>query len=154
MATPDLGGRGDCVVSVEFDPVGAAGTYTKWCGAKNFSFGVNNEFSEEKVGDCDDWTAPVVTISVPNGQTVSASMDATWVAAYHLQTSDWVLNQKALLLRIEFPNAAVGQVQYYDVTAYIEGLDLGNIGNTEGGVITENVTLKVTGGVTRTLRAA
>ena len=152
MAKPKLGGRGECVVSVEFDPTGAAGVYTKWCGAKNFNLGVNNEFSDEKVGDCDDWDAPVVTISVPNGQTVSASMDATWVAAYHLQTSDWVLDQKALKVRVEFPKAEIGQVQYYDVLAYIEGLDLANIGNTDGGVITENVTLKVTGGITRTLR--
>lgn len=152
MATPNLGGRGDCVVSVEFDPAGSPGVYTKWCGAKNFDLGLTNEFSEEKVGDCEDWDAPVQTISVPSGQTISASMDATWVSAFHVQTSDWGLNQKALKVLVEFPQALVGQVKQYDMTAYIEGLNLGNIGNTEGGVVTENVTLKVTGGLQRTLK--
>ena len=54
MALPVTGTRGDIVVQVELDPVGAAGVFTNVCGVTSAQFSVNNEVIEFKVGDCDD----------------------------------------------------------------------------------------------------
>lgn len=153
MALPKTGGRSAAVVMVEFDPTGAPGVYTNWCGAKNFSLSIQNEIQSEKIADCDDWSLPVVTVKEYSGQDVTASMDASWAAATHKLTSDWVLNQKKLNVRVHFPGAVIGEVEYYDGLALLAGLDLAEIGNLDGNRITENVSLEFDGGVTATAKA-
>lgn len=150
MALPVTGGRSAAVVQVEFDPVGAAGVYTNWCGAKNFSLSIQNEVQSEKVGDCDDWAAPVVTVKEYSGQNITATMDATWTSATHRLTGDWALTQKKLNVRINFPGAGTGEVEFYDGLAMLSGLDLGEIGNVDGNKITENVSLEFDGTLTST----
>lgn len=153
MALPKTGGRGAAVVMVEFDPVTSAGIYTNWCGAKNFSLSIQNEVQSEKVGDCDDWSAPVVTVKEYSGQNITASMDGTWTSATHAKTSDWALNQKKLNVRIHFPDALAGEIEYYDGVAMLAGLDLGEIGNVDGNKITESVSLEFDGKLTTTAKA-
>jgi hypothetical protein len=152
MAKPKTGGRAAAVVMVEFDPVGAAGVYTNWCGAKNFSLTVDNEIQSEKVGDCDDWSAPITSQKEYAGQDVSASMDATWTSATHKQTADWALDQMKLNVRVHFPDAIAGEIEYYDGVCLLKGLTLAEIGNVEGNKITENVTLEYDDGIERTLK--
>jgi len=153
MALPETGGRKDAVVMVEFDPVGAAGTYTNWCGANSIRFEIANETKSQKVGDCDDWTAPVQELVNYSGQSVRMNVDASWTGATHAKTSDWALNQKKLKTRVHYPNALVGEVEYYDGTALLTGLTNDGIGNVEGDVISESVSLVFDGGVTPTAKA-
>jgi len=150
MALPVTGGRSAAVVQVEFDPVGAPGVFTNWCGAKNFSLSIQNEIQSEKVGDCDDWTLPVVTVKEYSGQNITATMDATWTSATHLLTSAWALEQQKLNVRVQFPDAATGEVEFYDGLAMLSGLDLGEIGNVDGNKISENVSLEFDGTLTVT----
>lgn len=151
MATPVLGTRGSIVVQVEFDPDGAAGTYTNWCGTTGFSFNIANEVISTNVGDCDDWGLPIATNKSYGPQNVTASMEASWTAAVHAETSDWALNQKTLNVRILFLDAVAGQVANYDGAALLSGLDLGNIGNTDGTPQTESVTLEFSGAIVRAM---
>lgn len=153
MTLPQTGGRGAAVVMVEFDPVGNAGTYTNWCGAKNFNLSIQNEIQSEKVGDCDDWDAPVANVKEYSGQNITASMDATWTSATHAKTSDWALNQKKLNVRIHFPGSIAGEVEYYDGVSLLAGLDLGEIGNVDGNKITESVSLEFDGKLLVTTKA-
>lgn len=151
MALPKLGERGDIVVQVEWDPVGAAGVYSNWCGATNFGFNLSNEIQSTNVGDCDDWGLPIVVNKSYGPQNITASMDATWAAATHVRTQDWAFDQKSLKVRILFPTAAVGQVARYDGVALVSGLDLNGIGNVDGQPQTETVNLEFSGAILRTL---
>ena len=153
MTTPDIGDRGDIVVQVEFDPTGAAGVYTNWCGATNFGFKIANEINKTVVGDCDDWGLPLVNKKSYGAQDVTANMDATWTAATHAKTQDWALSQLKKKVRILFPNATSGQVSMYDGTALLAGLDLDGIANLTGDSQTETVSLEFDGAVTPTLVA-
>lgn len=153
MAVPELAGRKDCVVRVAFDPL-LPTAFINWCGAKNFSIDVANQFGEEQVGDCDDWSLPATTVIIPAGQTITASMDATFSTANHKLLSDWTFDVLLLPVQLFFPNCAVGEYEYYDGTAYSETLAVSNIGNTEAGSVTENVSLKFSGTFTRTAKAA
>jgi hypothetical protein len=138
---------------VEFDPVGSPGTYINWCGAKNFSLNIENEIQNEKVGDCADWSLPVVTQKEYSSQTVTATMDATWTAATHKETGAWALEQKTLKVRVHFPNALTGEVEYYDGDAMLSGLSLAEIGNVDGNKVSENVSLEFDGTLTVTTKA-
>ncbi len=150
MTTPDIGGRGDCVVKVAFDPL-APTTFTNWCGATAFNLNISNEFSDNKVGDCDDWSAPVVTLKAPAGQNITGSMEATWSPTQHKTVADWVLDQTLLPVQIVFPNATVGQISMYEGEAYLEGLDVAGIGNLDGNAISESVSLTFNGTLERTV---
>lgn len=151
MAIPALGSRGDIVVAVEFDPVGAPGVYTNWCGATNISFEVSNEVITQNVGDCDDWGLPVQTNRSYGPQGVTMNFDATWTAAQHTLTTDWAFNQRTLNVQVNFPNATTGNVSQYGGAALLSSMSLGNIGNTDGNPQTETVALEFSGAVTRTL---
>lgn len=151
MALPVTGGRSAAVVSVEFDPDGSPGVFTNWCGAKNLSITIDNEIQTEKVGDCSDWSAPVVTVKEFSGQNITASMDATWTADQHAQTSDWALSQLRRNIRITFPNATVGQVSSYEGAGMLQNLQLGEIGNVDGNKISETIAIEIDGTLTRTL---
>ena len=153
MAVSKTGGRAAAVIMVEWDPVGAAGVYTNWAGAKNFSLSVDNEIQGHKLGDDDDWSLPVITQKEYAGQDIKASMDATWTAASHVKTSDWALSQKKLLVRVNFPSAIIGEIEFYDGTAMIGSLSLGDIGNLDGGLITETVSMEFDGTITATVKA-
>lgn len=152
MSLPKTGGRGAAVVMVCYDPVGNPTVFTNWCGAKNFSLSIDNEIQSEKVGDCEDWSKPVVTVKEYSGQNITASMEATWTSATHKETSAWALEQKKLPVRIHFPGAAVGEVEYYDGVAMLQNLTLGEIGNVEGNKITEAVNLDFDGTISRTAK--
>lgn len=154
MALPKTGGRGAAVVSVEFDPVGDPGTYTKWCGARNFQLVIDNEIQSDKVGDCDDWGAPIVTVKEYSGQDVTASMEATWTSATHAKTSKWALDQEKKNVRITFPDAEVGEIESYDGVAMLQNLTLGEIGNVDGNKISESVSLSFDGKITATTKVA
>lgn len=145
MATPKTGGRAAAVVMVEFDQAGAPGVYTNWCGATNFSLSIDNEIQSEKIGDCDDWSAPIVTEKEYSGQDITASMDATWAGVMHKKTSDWAVDQLKLKVRLHFTDVAVGEIEYYDGTALLKGLKVDNIGNVDAKKITESVSLDFSG---------
>ncbi len=150
MALPITGGRGSAVVQVEWDPTGAPGVFPNWCGAKNFSLNIDNEIQSEKVGDCADWSAPVVTVKEYSGQNITATMDATWTADTHKDTSAWALQQKKLNVRIHFPGAVTGEVEFYDGVAMLQGLGLSEIGNVDGNKTAESITLEFDGTLTVT----
>jgi hypothetical protein len=80
-------------------------------------------------------------------------MDATWTSATHKETGDWALSQKTLAVRIHFPNAATGEVEYYDGNAMLASLSLGEIGNVDGNKISENVSLDFDGTLTVTAKS-
>lgn len=144
MTLPKTGGRGAAVVMVAFDPA-APTVFTNWCGAKGFSLSIDNEITSEKIGDCDDWSAPIITVKEYSGQNITASMDATWSSATHKKTSEWALDQLKLPVRIHFPGALTGEVEYYDGKALLGGLNLGDIGNVDGNKISESITLEFDG---------
>jgi len=154
MALPKTGGRSAAVVMVEFDPVGETGVYTNWCGAKNFTLTVDNEIQSEKLGDCEDWSAPILTVKEYSGQNITASMDATWTAATHKLTSEWALGQKKLNVRVHFPGAILGEVEYYDGVAMLSSLALGEIGNLDGNKISESISLEFDGKLEVTAKTA
>ena len=150
MAYPDIAGRGDVVVAVDWMN---NGTFANWCGATNFKFSIKNELTSTKVGDCDDWGLPIVTKKSPNGQDVTASMDATYAASQHAKTSAWALDQNLLPVEVRFPNSTSGQVEKYEGVAYVSGLDMDGIGNVDGSPITESLALEFSGLVTRVIKA-
>ncbi|MEO0343016.1 MAG: phage tail tube protein [Pseudomonadota bacterium] len=153
MALPVTGTRGDIVVQVEFDPVGAAGTYTNACGVTSASFEISNDIISFDVGDCDDWSASVQKVKNYGAQDVTMSIDATWSAAQHVQMIDWAsrnINEGQLNLRLLYPNATTGQVSMIDGLALMETLTLDNVGNVEGNPQTENISLQFSGGITVT----
>ena len=151
MALPKTGSRGDIVVQVEF--VAESGTYVNWCGANGFSFSIANEIIKTNVGDCDDWGLPIQTNKSYGPQDVTASMAATWTAATHAATQAWAFDQEIKNVRVVFPNATTGQVSQYDGAALLSGLDLAEIGNTDGNPQTETVNLEFDGAIARTIAA-
>jgi hypothetical protein len=148
MAKPVLGKLGDIIVEVEFDPVGAPGVYTAWCGATSASLSIKNDIVATKVIDCADLTAVVQTEKLYGAQDVSISIDANWTAATHKEAVDWALNQKSLNVQVRYPNAASGQPSTLTGIALIEGLDLGEIMNPDGNPQSQQVSLQFSGGVT------
>ena len=149
--TPKPPGRKDIVVSVKW--VDGAGDFTNWCGARNFSLSLTNETGSNKVGDCDDWSKPALTRRYYSGQDVTATMDATYAKSWHPKVSEWAREQRSLRVRISFPGAAAGDIEYYVGTALLTSLELGGIGNLDGEPVTENVSLEFDGGLEVQIKA-
>lgn len=150
MATPDLGTRGDIVVQVEFDPVAQPGVFTNVCGVTNATFTMNNEVIATKVGDCDDWGAAVQTARTYAAQDVTIDIDAQWVATTYRFMFDWANLQQTLNVRISFPNATSGQLQFVDGAAVMATKTLDGIGNVDGNPQTASVSLQYDGGIVPT----
>ena len=151
MTLPNIGTRKDAVVMIAFD-TNSPSTFTNACGCKNFNIDVNNEIHSEKVGDCEDWEKPIETLKSYSAQNVTASMDATWSSKTHVKMSAWAMNQLYLPVRIHFPFAASGEIEYYDGVALLTSLNIANIGNTDGAPITESISLEFDGGLQETLK--
>jgi len=151
MALPVVGTRGDIIVLVEFDPVGAAGIFTNACGVTNASFQINNEVINFKVGDCDDWSLAVQTVKNYGALDASLSIDSTWTLDTDKEMLAWALEQKTLNVRLSYPNAAnTGQVSRVDFSALLETYSIDGIGNVDGNPQTQTLNLQLSGEITPT----
>ena len=145
MALPKGAGRGDIVIAVDFT---GDSTFVNWCGARNVSLSIANEIGSTKVGDCEDWSAPAVTSKFYSGQDVTMTVDATWAKSMHLKTFNWAKRQEVHAVRISYPNASVGEIDHIEGgRALLGGFEMGEIGNLDGNLVTENVTLEFDGGL-------
>ncbi|MAQ82251.1 MAG: hypothetical protein CMH12_03350 [Maritimibacter sp.] len=100
MTTATTTSYNEMVLEVEFDPVGAAGTYSKICGMTGVTINRTPNITETPVPDCDDESLPhniekdVASISV----TVSAT--GVWAAARKHELLDWFYSAGKLNCRL------------------------------------------------------
>lgn len=88
------------VLEVEFDPVGASGTYSKICGITDVSVSRSSNIDETEVPDCDDESLPHhVDISV-RSQQVTVSGSGVWALASHQKMMDWWYARTPLNVRL------------------------------------------------------
>ncbi|TWI29739.1 hypothetical protein [Paracoccus sulfuroxidans] len=146
MAVPELQYRGDILVMVAWDPALPL-AHVPWCGATSIDLTIDNEMKETKVGDCDDWSIPVVTSTAYGAQNVSATVNATLTRAGRDQLIRAVLDQRQLPMRFHLVGAATGEIEYIDGLAKLPSLNITALGNLEGDSIAYTLNLRFDGGV-------
>jgi len=152
MALPTRAGRGDIVLMVNW--AGTGTTFTNFCGASGITLTLNNEIQSENVGDCLDWTLPVVVVKEYGAQNASATINGTWAAENNDDVLLWALEQKKLPVRIHFVNAAVGKIEYLDGVAMLASTDISDIGNVTGAKVSRALQIEFDGPLTPELAVA
>lgn len=102
MAYANTAKYSEITLAVEFDPVGAAGTYTTVCGITNWSYSENTNLDETEVPDCADLDAPMQIERAVRSVGAQASCSGVWALSSHQAIVDWRRNGTTLNARVTF----------------------------------------------------
>lgn len=146
MAKPALHYRGDMIVMVAW----AAATplvFTNFCGANGAQLTIDNEVTETRVSDCDDWKLPVETIAAYGAQTVNMTVNAQLARSNRDKLLRWAKDQLEVPVRLHIVGAETGEVEYIDGIGMLPSLNLDGIANDTGAVITTALNIRFKSGV-------
>lgn len=147
MALPVLSTRGDIVVKAAWAPATPL-SYTNFCGATSITLSIENAVQETQTGDCDDWSKPAVTLAAYGAQSCSMTINAQLAASNRDKLLRWAKDQLVVPIRVQIVNAAAGEVEYIDGDAMLPSLNVEQIGNLAGDVITVTLNLRFEDGLT------
>lgn len=138
----------ELVLEVEFDPVGAAGTYSKICGMIDVTVTRSaNIDSAEVPADCDDESLPLQTERQVRSLDVSASGNGIWAAGSAGKMLDWFYSGQPLNARLTNEKAASGDTQVESGPALLAQL---NNSRTKGQKVSAEIELQFDGTPGRT----
>lgn len=142
MAFATTAEKHQVVIEVEWDPVGAAGTYTGWCGMEDMSINRATTTEETEVSDCADRSKPKSKLTRVSGKDVTVSGTGNWSVEKSSDVLKWFNSGARLNIRIHHVlNVAENSVEYETGEAIITSLNTGGI--FKGPVITEEIELKL-----------
>lgn len=93
---------GQMTLSVEFDPVGASGTYSTICGITSWNYTENTNLDETEVPDCADPDLPMEIQRAVRSVGAQASCSGVWALASHQKILDWSRGGATLSAKITF----------------------------------------------------
>ncbi|MEO8531015.1 MAG: phage tail tube protein [Deltaproteobacteria bacterium] len=141
MATPTTAEKHQVVIQVEWDPIGAPGVYTGWCGMEDMKVNRSTKTEETEVSDCSDRSLPKVSVSRVTGLDVTISGTGNWALESSSKALKWYKAGSRLNVRVWHALAASGDVEYEIGEALITSLNTANI--FKGPVISEEIELKL-----------
>lgn len=153
MALPTLLLKKDALVMVDWTSTTGVGiAWRNFCGASSVSLTIDNAVQETVVSDCDDWTLPPVTIAAYGAQTVTASIEATMTVETRNKLLLAAKNQLLLPVRISFPGAVTGEIQFIDGALMLPSLTINGLANNDGQPLAMTINGRFKSGVTFTNR--
>lgn len=138
---PTTAEKHQVVIEVEWDPVGAPGVYTGWCGMEDMSISRATTTEETEVSDCADRSKPKSKLKRVTGKDVTISGTGNWSREKSSEVLVWYNEGSNLNIRVHHVLAEAGQVEYETGEASLTSLNTGGI--FVGPVITEEVELAI-----------
>ncbi|ATG47596.1 hypothetical protein CEW89_08415 [Celeribacter ethanolicus] len=141
----------ELVLAVEFDPVGASGTYTKVCGLTDFTINRANNTDTTEVPDCDDESLPFHLKRGVRSQDITISGSGVWSLSSDQAMKAWF--RAGSTLNVKITNAKVtadgttGDEESETIPMILTGL---NNARTKGQVVSAEISLEQNGSVTVT----
>lgn len=89
-------------LSVEFDPVGASGTYSTICGITSWNYSESTQLDETEVPDCADLDKPLEIQRAVRSVGAQASCSGVWSLASHQKVLDWARAGTTRSVKITF----------------------------------------------------
>lgn len=89
-------------LAVEFDPTGAAGTYSTVCGITQWSLNETTQLDETEVPDCNDLSLPMEIQKAVRSRGATASCSGVWALSSHQAIQDWKDSGQTLKVRVTF----------------------------------------------------
>lgn len=123
MADPTTQKFEDLSVSVEFDPVGASGTYTKICGIKGASVTRTANMDSDETGDCSDESLPYKVKKSVRSLEVMVSGQGTWAQESHDKMMDWWRSGATLNVKVTNAGVATGEIEVESGPAFLSQLN-------------------------------
>lgn len=102
MAYPTTSSFGKTTLAVEFDPVGASGTFSTICGLKGWTYSLSTNFDETEVPDCDDPDIPMEVQRSVRSLGASSSCTGVWALESHEAMLDWAESGATKNVKITF----------------------------------------------------
>lgn len=155
MATAVTAKFEEFVLEVEFDPTGAAGTYTRVCGITDIEINRQSQVDTTEVPDCDDESLPLSVERAVRSQEVMVSGSGVWSLSSHEKTMDWFYAGSTLNARIRNLKANADGVAG-DTIAETGPAILTTLSNsrTKGQKVTASFEIQFDGVPTRTAKSA
>lgn len=144
----------ELVVEVEFDPVGASGTYTAICGIMDATINRTSNVDTAEVPDCDDESLPLSVERQVRSQEVTISGSGVWALQSHENMMDWWYGGTTLSVRVR--NAkVVADGSSGDTTIETGNALLTQLNNsrTKGQKVTGEIQIEFDGVPTRTAKS-
>lgn len=142
------------VLEVEFDPVGAAGTYTAAAGLTDVTINRTSNVDESEIPDIDDESLPLSVEAQVRSQVVTASGTGVWALQSHEKMLDWFYSGTTLSCRLRNAKAvadgATGDTTHETGPALLTTL---NNSRTKGQKVSAEVEIRWDGVPTRTAKA-
>lgn len=88
------------VLEVEFDPVGASGTYTTICGLIDVNISRTANLDTVEIPDCDDESLPLSVEKSVRSIEVTISGSGVWALQSHEAMMDWFYSSTTLNARL------------------------------------------------------
>lgn len=95
----------ELALEVEFDPVGASGTFTIIAGLKDVQINRSSEVDTVEVPDATDESQPFSRERAVRSQEVTASATGTWALESHTAMYDWWASGATLNARLRHVSA-------------------------------------------------
>lgn len=120
----------EVTLAVEFDPVGASGTYTNVCGITEWSYTESTNLDETEVPDCADLDAPMQVERAVRSVAAQASASGVWSLSSHQNVLAWSRGGTTLNVKITFAkvtaSGAATDTEELTGAAYLTNLSLEN----------------------------
>ena len=150
MAKAQTANFHEMVVEVEWDPVGAEGVYSRWCGLTSRGINRQHNMSTTAVPDCDDEAKPAVNERAVESSDVTISGSGVWAKQSHEHALDWWYSGQTLNIRVHHVRADPGDTEYEEGAAYL--VNLSNQAD-RGQKVTADIQIEFDGVPTRTPKA-
>lgn len=130
MAYASTAKYSEITLAVEFDPVGASGTYTTVCGITQWSYTENTNLDETEVPDCADLDAPMQVERAVRSVGAQASASGVWALSSHQAILGWSRGGTTLDVKITFvkvtDSGAATDTEEMAGPAYLTNLSIEN----------------------------
>ncbi len=142
------------ILEVEFDPIGAAGTYTPICGMTDVTINRTSNIDTSEIPDCDDESLPLSIERAVRSQEVTASGTGHWSLESNKKLSDWWYSGSTLSARLRNgkveADGSTGDIEIEEGPAILVSL---NNSRTKGQKVSAEIEIQWDGVPTRTLKA-
>lgn len=129
----------ELIVEVEFDPVGASGTYTSICGLKDATITRQSNVDTEEVGDCSDESLPFAVTKSVRSIEMMISGTGTWAQESHSKMLAWWRSASTFNVRVRNTAVASGQIEIEAGDAFLTRL---NNQRTKGKVVSADIQIE------------
>lgn len=130
---------GQMSIAVEFDPVGAADTFTTICGLKDISQNRTANVDTDEIPDCDDEDLPFFETKQVRSITQSVTGTGAWAQQSHDKLLDWFESGQTLRVQIRHANVLSGEKEIEEGPALLTQL---KNDRTKGKIVSADITVE------------